>query len=630
MRSCRASGADRFRATAILRVLMGLGFLAAFSLTAPSLVLSPASAQTPRSLLPTKPLEFKVSPEPDSQPNPTRGPLAAPATIGSEPVDPAKKGKSGISVDSLGALTGETVGVLDASSGGFDADLWRDTPRAVINTLIRLLPEAPASRSILDLRRRLLLSRAAVPPAVPASSESGTTESLLLHRVRALFRSGDLDGASSLLAVVPSTHREEAFSRMAADIAFLRNDTLRACESVAAWVDRSSDRYWQKALVFCEALNGAWEKVDFGMRLLIELDENDEVFFTLMRAIGGEAGATDRMRARDLRPLDVAMARAARVGLPDPGPEIPPRWLLRAFMNDAGIAPANRFAMVEQAEMAGIAGTSELIAVYESMQVSPELLESAASVAAADPSPTGRALLFRATMAQTSNLGRAQATKQAAEVARERRMSGQMARVYAPVARELAISSQLAWFAADSALLLLAVNDFEAARPWLGLAEREASFSPELGAAWRRLWPLARLAGGDAVAEWRADHLQVWWDWTRENDPAAATAKATVLFGLLEALDEPVPATAWRGLIGQSSPTDASAPKYAITRALSEAISNARIGEAISLIAIAFGTGPLGNLPTSIQVDAVRGLYSLGLEAEARRLALEIAMASGL
>lgn len=625
MRSCRASGADRFQARPILRALTGLGFLAAFSL-----VLSSAGAQTPRSLLPTKPLEFKVSPSPESQLEPTPGPRATPAPGGSEPVDPAVVGKSGISVDSLGALTGETVGVLDVSSGGFGTDLWRDTPRKVISTFIRLMPDAPSSRTILDLRRRLLLSRAAVPVALPSASESETTDSLLLQRIRALFRSGDLDGASSLLAVVPPTHREEALSKLAADIAFLRNDTRRACESVAAWVDRSSDRYWQKALVFCEALNGAWEKVDFGMRLLIELDENDEVFFTLMRAIGGESGATDRMRVRDLRPLDVAMARAARVGLPDPGADIPPGWLLRAFMTDAGIAPANRFAMVEQAETAGIAGTSELIAVYESMQVSPELLESAASVAAADPSPTGRALLFRATMAQNSNLGRAQATKQAAEVARERRGSGQMSRVYAPIVRELAISSQLGWFAADGALLLLAVNDFEAARPWLGLAEREASFSPELGAAWRRLWPLARLAGGDAVAEWRADHLQAWWDWMRESDPATATAKATVLFGLLEALDDPVPATAWRGLVGQSSPTDAPAPSYAIARALSEAISNARVGEAVSLITIAFGTMPLGSLPTSVQVDAVRGLFSLGLEAEARRLALEIAMASGL
>jgi len=625
MTSCRASGAARFRATAFFLGLTGIGLLAAFSLTA-----MPVGAQTPRSLLPTKPLEFKVSPEPKTLPNPTRGPLAAPAPLGTGSVNPESSGKSGISVDSLGALTGETVGVLDANSGGFDTDLWRDTPKAAINTLIWLLPDAPASRTVLDLRRRLLLSRAAVPPVLPSATETGTTESLLLQRVRALFRSGDLDGAASLLSVVPSTHREEALSRLAADIAFLRNDTARACETGAAWVDRSSDRYWQKALVFCEALNGAWEKVDFGMRLLIELDENDEVFFALMRAIGGETGAADHMRARDLRPLDVAMARASRVGLPDPGAEAPPRWLLRAFMDDAGITPANRFAMVEQAEAAGIAGTSELIAVYESMRVSPELLESAASVAAADPSPTGRALLFRATMAQNSNLGKAQATKQAGEVARERRVLGQMARVYAPVARELAVTSQLAWFAADGALLLLAVNDFEAARSWLGLAEREATFSPELSAAWRRLWPLARLAGGDEVSEWRADHLQGWWDWTRETDPGNATARATVLFGLLEALDEPVPATAWRGLIGQSTPSDASAPSYAITRALSDAIANARVGEAISLIAIAFGTKPLGDLPTSIQVGAVRGLYSLGLEAEARRLALEIAMASGL
>jgi hypothetical protein len=617
MRSSRANRADGTRGCLLAAVVIGVASV---------LAVAPSLAQTPRSLMPTKPLEFSITPKRNTGPVP-RTPGAAPVVTSSDKkaVVNAPQGKSGISINSLGALTGETVGTLEPASGGFGTDLWRDTPRQAIDTLISLLPISPASRTLLELRKKLLLTRAAVPPAATSVGES-----LLLRRARALFRSGDLASTTALLAVVPSTHQEEALSKLAADVAFLGSDLAPACDAVAAWVDRSQDRYWQKALVFCEALNGAWERVDFGMRLLIELNEGDEVFFALMRAIGGETDAARGLDVKTLRPLDVAMARAARAGLPDPADQMPAPWLLRGYIDDPAIAPDNRFALIEQAERTGIAEPSELSRVYEAMRVSPELLESAASVAAADSGPTGRALLFRATRAQGSNFGKAQAIKQAAQVAASRGLIGQMARIYAPMVKELDVTSQLGWFAADGALLLLAVGEFEAARPWLGVAEREAAFDPEIAKAWRRTWPLARLVAGDNLAEWRAERLHEWWDGIRENDPEDAHRKAVLLFGLLEALDDPVPSTAWRGLIGGPERQTTKGPGLAVTRVLADAVDGARVGEAVSLLVIALGDDPLESLSPEGLINAVGGLYSLGLEHDARRLAFEIALAAGL
>jgi hypothetical protein len=617
MRSSRASGAERIRARVLAWV--GLGLVAAITMT-----ITPALAQTPRSLVPTKPLDFRVSPERAARPAPLVPPEEATSTRPAAAID-SGSGKSGISVDALGALTGETVGILGANSGGFGTDMWSDTPREIIDSLMTLLPASPASRTISRIREQLLLTAAAVP-----SSSVPHAESLLLRRVRALFDSGDLASAAALLDVVPTTHREEALSKLSVDIALLGNELSRACETVAAWVDRSPDRYWQKALVFCEALNGAWERVDFGMRLLIELNEDDEAFFALMRAIGGETGAIDGIAAASLRPLDVAMARAARAGLPDPGNTAPPPWLLRAYIDDPGIAPASRFALAEAAESAALAEPGELTRIYEAMQVSPELLESAASVASADPGPTGRALLFRATRAQGSNFGKAQAIKQASAVAASRRLFEQMARLYTPMVRELDVTSQLGWFAADASLLFLAVGDFEAARPWLGIAEREAGFDPENAKAWLRTWPLTRLVAGDALAEWRADRLQAWWNSVRETDPENANLKAALLFGLLEALGDPVPGTVWRGLIGVTEPVAAKGAGMAVARALDDAIDAGRVGEAVSLLVIMLGTDPLETFSASVLIDAVEALYSLGLEGDARRLAFEVALASGL
>ena len=68
----------------------------------------------------------------------------------------------------------------------------------------------------------------------------------------------------------------------------------------------------------------------------------------------------------------------------------------------------------------------------------------------------------------------------------------------------------------------------------------------------------------------------------------------------------------------------------AVSRALVNARDAGRVGEAIALVLIAVGSEPLATLPSATLVDAVAALHGLGLEGEARRLAFEIAVASGL
>jgi hypothetical protein len=615
-----------------------------------------ALAQAPRSLLPTKPLELRPFPDPQGQSRPLLPANPLPANPLPAPAQPGAAGdattgpmttdsKSGIEINRLRTIAIDSVGTLDRLSGGFAPDMWRDTPRPVIERLIGLLPAATPSRTLRDLRRRLLLTAATVPPATGAATGAATESSsqptggltgpaargtLLLARASALFLAGDLPAVSQLLAVVPASHQEEALAKLASDAAFLVNDLARACDITATWVGRSQKRYWQKALVFCEALNGAWEQVDFGMRLLIELGEGDETFFALMRGIGGEANSGSGLDPSRLRPLDVAMLRGARAGLPEPNPTTPAPWLLRSYMDDPKVSLRSRIALAEQAERFGIAESSELARLYDAMQVSPELLESAVSVASADPGPKGRALLYRATQAQVSAFGQAQAIKQAQVVATGRGLYQQMARLYAPIMRSIRIGSEFGWFAADAALLQTADGDLAAARPWLALAEREAEFDPEARDGWRRIWPLIRLMAGDALVEWRADRLRDWWTWIRVAEPENANRKAVLLFGLLAALEDPVPPAIWRGLVDRPAIQQLSDPGLAMTRALADATEAERVGEAIALILIATGEERLESISPAGLVTAVGSLKTMGLDVEARRLAFEIITAIGL
>jgi hypothetical protein len=620
MRSCRVSVS--------LYSWVWVYFAVAVALSA-----SPVLAQTPRSLLPTEPLNLRALPSPGmkSAPSPAVKATDTEAPPGVEVGLTAEPGKLGIDVGALGLVAIENVGTIDATSGGFAADMWLGTPRETIDVLMRMLPTSSSSRVLTDLRRRLLLSTAAVPhPSEPSS------ESFLLRRVSTLFQTGDLTSVQALLSVVPPTHQEEALTKLTTDVAFLANDLSKACDAAADWVEHSQDRYWQKALVFCEALNGAWERVDFGMRLLIELGEDDEPFFALMRRIGGEPDAASSLGHGSLRPLDVAMARAARSTLPEVPDGAPAAWLLRSFMEDPGVPLRARIAIVEQAEWAGVAKPEELTRIYGEMQVNPQLLEHAVTIANTNPGPQGRALLFRATRAQGSAFGRAQAIGQARQVASSRHLFGQMARIYAPIVREFKASSQLGWFAADAALLLVAIGDLEAARPWLSVAEREAAFDPKAGDAWHRVWPLVRLVAGDTLLKWQANHLHGWQNQTRINDPQAANQKAALLFGLLSALSDPVPSTAWRSLIGENksqgvtAPSWAKGPDLAVTHTLSNAIDQGRLGEAVALILITLGTSKFDAISPVVLVNAVSALKDLGLVQDARLLAFEIATAAGL
>lgn len=616
-----SSRANRFGCLAACLCVTGLALAG---------TVEPAHGQAPRSLLPTQPLQLsppsngdRASPAPGG-PTDTAKPADDGTLAPAQAQDPAAD-KSGIQIDSLGSVTVENVGAIDAASGGFPSDMWNGTPKATIARLLTLLPATPPSHVLRDLRRRLLLTAATIP-----EGKGGTVESLLLTRARALFAGGDIPAVSQLLMVVPPSHEEEALARLGADSDFLLNNFARGCDTAAAWVETSQDRYWQKARVFCEAMNGAWDKVDFGMRVLIELGDDDEAFFALMRGIGGEAGSAKALEPAALRPLDVAMARGGRSGLPDAEADQVAAWLLRPYMADPNAPPETRIAMAERAEQVGVAAASELIGLYESLEISADLLQNAASVAAVGPGPAAHASLYRAALAQTAPIGRAQAIKQARDIAGQQGRFMQMARVYAPLVGEIPPDSGLGWFAADAALLQLADGDPAMARPWVTLAEREATIDPEARAAWHRAWPAIRLATGNSFLSWDQGRLEDWWSWLREADPENANRRATRILALFEALGDPVPASAWRDLVDAPSASGTPAQSVALSRALADAAEARRLGEAVALILIATGgSGGFSETATGALTDAVTTLTTFGLEVEARRLAFEIAASDG-
>jgi len=585
----------------------------------------------PKPLLPAlgAPRPLLTQPQP-AVPAETTAPEPAPATQTAPDEDPLKQG---IAVDTLDAVSVETVGTIGEDEAALPATMWEGTPRSTIKRMLTLVGAPPANATVRNLLTRVLLS----PAVVPEAEDPADHGTIVKARIDALERIGAWDHYLRLLDLAPAADPDGTATalppalqaRLKADAGFLTGDTDSSCAIAReAMLSLPGDRYWQKAGTFCLALADEWESVEFNLRLMLELGEEDARFFELMRAVSGTASALPQMpEAAQLRPLDIAMMRVAGVAPAMPDTEAVPAALIPILTGFPAISFEDRLRLAERGERLGLVARKDLIALYELVEIDPSQMANALSVAAADPSANGRALLYRATASQTLPLARAQAIQQALKLARRNGHYAQAARLYAPLIGDIPTTSPHAWFAADAAAAYIAADMSEAADPWLALAEREARLGPEQATAWREAVIMARLASGERVPL-DNEFLKSWWDGLREMDGDAAPARAALLFGLLEATGAETPGTVWRGLVDRAAPVDYKAPPPALQWARQAAAAGDRLGEGALLTVLSLSGAELTEFDPAHLTSCVRTLWQLGLERDAYRLALDIYLAS--
>ncbi|WP_028467718.1 hypothetical protein [Nisaea denitrificans] len=538
--------------------------------------------------------------------------------------------KDGISINSLDRVSGESVGTIGQDESALPATMWDGTPRSAIQRMLALVGEAPATASLRDLMLRILLS----PAAVPQATDPADRTSVVKARIDALERLGAWPDYIRLLDSVPAGDDETALppvlrARLKTDAGFLTGDTGKSCAIARdAMLSLPEDRYWQKAGAFCQALADEWESVEFNLRLMLELGDQDARYFELMRAVSGTVSDLPQMpEAAQLRPLDIAMMRAAGVAPSMPDPDAVPASLISILTSFKALRFEDRLRLAERGERLGLVDRSELISLYELVDIDPSQMQNALTAAAADPSANGRALLYRAIASQTLPLARAQAIQQALNLGRAEGRYGATARLYAPLIQEIPTTSPYAWFAADAASAFIAAGMSDAAAPWMEMAAREARMGPEQATAWRDAVIMSRLSAGEDVPL-EKNFLREWWRGVRNLGPENAPARATLLFGLLEATGAETPGTVWRGLIDQAAPKDSKTPPPALLWARRDAAGNGRLGEGALLTVLSLSGAELLDYDTGTLTESVRALSELGLEKDAYRLSLDIYLAA--
>ena len=124
--------------------------------------------------------------------------------------------------------------------------------------------------------------------------------------------------------------------------------------------------------------------------------------------------------------------------------------------------------------------------------------------------------------------------------------------------------------------------------------------------------------------------LREWRQAAFDEDPEAGRRATVLALSLFEAIGVAAGPGSWSALLAEGLPARVPAPNVAWARALDEASAAGRIGETV-LIALLGLAGPNSQPPGAAAIrKAVESLRRIGLEAEARALALETAVSHGL
>jgi len=596
---------------------MALALAALAALVAPD---AAGQDTAPRSLIPVSPATGQPEvPQPETAPSQPPDPAAGPtAPTSSEATSTADT----ITIGQLAAPDPASIGLMTERDGGLGVEMWRGTPRALVELLLPRLPVGHGSAALTALARRLLLSTA-TPPAGPGG------ENLLELRIERLAAMGDLDSVTALLRQVPESDASDMIARADIERRWLVGDFAGACAIASDMLDADGGNEWLAAMAFCQVLDQRPETAQLAVSLLREEGMDDPAFFTLIDALTGNSENRLESLARPT-PLHLAMLRAARQAVPDDALDGSDPAMLAAIARAPNASVELRLAAAERAQALGTLPARDLGQVYVNVPFTAEERANALAIAERLEPAKANALLYQVAQIEAVPTARAEALATAWSIAWNSDRYPTVARVNRGATLDLEPVPELVWIAADAGRALLLTGDVDQAYRWMELARQQATpANPDAVKAVIDLWPLLQLADWQGRLPWSPEVLGHWWDATQDQDMVTRIERGTILFTLFEALGYDIPRPLWLPLLGGPVLEPAEVPRSGLWQALEDAAAGGRQGEVVLLGLILVGqNGPAG---TNLKVlhDVVRGLRAVGLDRAAREIALEAAVAHG-
>lgn len=574
--------------------------------------------------------------QPQAAPTPPRQSAPSPANT-APPVEAAAPEDTPkiFVIEPLKAPDPSSAGLLDDGNGGLGGEMWDASPLPRALQVIDLLPAPVAAPALRDLQRRLLLTTAQVPRGEPG------TPSLLGRRIAQLYRLGLVAEAEQLAVPKPAGLKDPIFVRLPVETALLRGNIAQACDLATQGLHADGDAYWQKVAVFCRYNARDIAGGDLALSLWRDSGGDDPAFATLAAAMRGDPRVKIESLGSGASPLHFAMLRAAGRPAPKAMLEIAPPALLPALAQYDKADAEIRLAAAEAAARYGVSPADRLAEAYASVQISEA--ERAAIVAgrgnASDKPARIAAALYQAARTAEEPKARLGALRRLSELAQERGLLFPSAAATMPLLVDLAPDAGSIAAAPAVIRLALAAGARDIAQRWYDTLLGMPPEQDKAGDLAAQAWPLMLLAGIEGG--WRDSRYEAWVATQGSATPALRRARAALLLALVEGTGMAVPAERWGDLLARE-PNDArevsadrgeaigTAPALAVWRNLLRATEVKAKAESVALVLALLG--PRGTEIADGQnlATAMGALRNVGLDSDARRIALEAALLRGL
>jgi hypothetical protein len=498
--------------------------------------------------------------------------------------------------------------VLVQDGSGLPLELWRGLDLKGLEDLLAVLDLPPRSPALHRLWRRVLLSSALPPTGVPSPDH------FLALRLEALYRSGLVRDMEDLLAGggAPTPLLRALQARL--DIGLGRKET--GCRTIAELRAPSSGlpgRLKGEILLlggYCAAVAGDARAAGLAADLAREEGVVAELPLAVLASVasGNKPRLTlpTRVLLLDLRFLELLGPVDATQVFEKAEPA-----LLGALAADAQSPPRLQIAAAEAGMRLNALSADAIAEVYRRQSVSSSALADPAAQAA-DPL-LRRALFFRATELSRSPAQQARFLRAVVDDARRSGFAAQMAAVLAPQIAKVPSTPELGWFAEIAAEISLTAGDPVSAHRWI-----------ETAGGSRHWFALCDLADSERGGTRPPELVAI------EDLAGRGKLSGDVLHRLatvLNALDIEVPIALWDAASRLPQPSSGYLPETGVLADLARAGKSKEVGRTILLVMRTLG--PDGPQAANILAlsDAIRALKSVGLEADARALALEALLA---
>jgi len=533
------------------------------------------------------------------------------------------------------------LGTLRPGAGGLPDDPWVGTPLAEAVGLITALPTSGSSPVVADLRRRLLLTAQMAPGNTPSAALQ-----LLAARLEVLDHLGA--PANAIVALTDPVHpalRDEAMDRARLDAWLIEADDRAACGLVNRVGAAHAAPLWEKASVHCALLAGRADQAMLGLSVLREMAPGaDDAFYRLAERLAG----SDSPPPDSMADASVVTYRLLRMseGVDAPADALRANrpWTARALAL-SGAGPAEVLAAAaERATAVGALTVDHLADIWGRLPVDPRDLETPISKAALGDRPLDRALAFIILSRETDPARLAEGLLHPLESVRSRHpeLYPLHARLYAPMIRALPVLPSVPAFLGTAAgRALYTAGSIEAGRVWLADLQRQGETNRDAEEAAALLWPIARVADAAMRGPLPTDRLILWRQAraARLGEGAEAARELdrehVLLLRMLEALGAPVTEAHWlpvrtNRVFFETVSVDGGFHDPDRLEALATAAEARQMGAVVANALLAMGPDGPGGASLETLRAVLSALRGMGMDAEARQIALEALVAHGV